>query len=467
MDKELLKKGKDILNALNANGFEAYLIGDIVKSTFANTFVLDAEVTTIAQISDIKNIFVGHVDEEGENYVIVTIDNYKFKITPFKNDPKVKPNPNSHYSKNLINDIALRDFTFNAIIMSHSGNIKDFYHGKSDIKFKTIRTINKPAKAIKKDPSIILKAFRYMAIDGFHMSSNLKSAIRTKAKLLKKADVGVIDEEMYHIYNAKGSFKAIRRMQRYGVCFYTGLYKKVLYDYSRRYKMLDYEDFLAMCFVLNEGIDERRISHVTDIERFKKVYNVALTNPKCKFDILTMYSAGKDVLTRAWRINKLLKRTNVKLEKIMEEYDKLPIHKTCDLAFKGEDILALCEGISAEKVLMLVDEVVFKVLNGELPNNREQIKDFITDEIALNKDVEEVPIIKVEDIPEEIGKQVMTELEEVSSTLSDSVSEIVNTCIKNLKDKQVLLEDDRVLEVRLRALLMDYLESRGKKHGQN
>ena len=90
---------------------------------------------------------------------------------------------------------------------------------------------------------------------------------------------------------------------------------------------------------------------------------------ECNYDNLTLYSNTLNNLIKANRINHTLKRSKNRTKQITQRYNDLPIKKTCDLKFKGEDIIKLIQdkcgkNYSGGKELTdLVDEIIFNVIN--------------------------------------------------------------------------------------------------------
>jgi hypothetical protein len=63
-----------------------------------------------------------------------------------------------HYSKNLSDDLATKNFTINAIAMSYGGKLTDADEGCEDIKNRKIRTVGSPKQKFNNYPIEILNA---------------------------------------------------------------------------------------------------------------------------------------------------------------------------------------------------------------------------------------------------------------------------------------------------------------------
>ena len=80
--------------------------------------------------------------------------------------------------------------------------------------------------------------------------------------------------------------------------------------------------------------------------------------------MLSLFSYGKEIAIKAYRINKILGRTKFSLvnveKRISKEYDNLPIKKRCDLKFKGEDIMRISDLRDADTIGDIFEDIAFK-----------------------------------------------------------------------------------------------------------
>jgi len=72
----------------------------------------------------------------------------------------------------------------------------------------------------------------------------------------------------------------------------------------------------------------------------------------------------------------LLREDNDQSQLIMDIYQKLPIRKTCDLKFKGQDILELTSLRNAEIIGEVIDDITYQVITGQLPNEYIPLKKY-------------------------------------------------------------------------------------------
>ena len=188
MPKEVLF----ILNKLNEEGFDAYIVGGCVRDKLLGLHPHDYDITTSAKpdeikrvFKDFKNILIG--EEFGT--VGVLMNETLYEVTTFRIDGKYlnfrKPE-NVTFSKSLREDLKRRDFTINAMAMDSSGELYDPFGGKKDLDDKVLRAVGNPHERIKEDAIRILRAIRFAGRFDFYIEDDLFDAISFERKLLKK-----------------------------------------------------------------------------------------------------------------------------------------------------------------------------------------------------------------------------------------------------------------------------------------
>jgi tRNA nucleotidyltransferase/poly(A) polymerase len=85
----------------------------------------------------------------------------------------------------LIDDLARRDFTVNAMAEDEDGNIIDPFNGRKDLKRMVLETPLPSLITLRDDPLRLLRAFRFHVTKGFEMSRELKLAMRDPSVMNK------------------------------------------------------------------------------------------------------------------------------------------------------------------------------------------------------------------------------------------------------------------------------------------
>ena len=181
-----------ILNKLNEEGFEAYIVGGCVRDKLLGLIPHDYDITTSAKPHEIKRIFKDFktilIGEEFGTIGIL-IEETLYEVTTFRIDGKYKnfrKPENVIFSENLVEDLKRRDFTINAMAMDSMGELYDPFGGKKDLEDKVLRAVGRPNERLKEDAIRILRAIRFAGRLNLFIEDDLFDAISFERKLLKK-----------------------------------------------------------------------------------------------------------------------------------------------------------------------------------------------------------------------------------------------------------------------------------------
>ena len=133
------EKVNELLIELNRNGFEAFIVGGCVRDSILGKTPHDWDICTNAKPDGIKECLSKyHTIDTGIKHgtVSVEIDKEIFEITTYRIDGEYSDNrhpKNVDFTTNIIDDLARRDFTINAIAYNDEKGIVDPYHGCEDL----------------------------------------------------------------------------------------------------------------------------------------------------------------------------------------------------------------------------------------------------------------------------------------------------------------------------------------------
>ena len=378
--------GKRILKTLNNNGFEAYFVGEAVRNFILKKQVTRVDITTNANISSLKKLFMNYTFEDINEYsTIISFEDKKFYINSFVTNihDDYKINYNKHYSKNLLDDLSRRDFTINAIAMSHSGKITDPFNGYGDIQKKKIKHIGKAKVKFCKDPSLIIKAFSLMSELNYNFSRKTKKEINKRRKYLCEHVIKTRIEDFKQIFENPYSKKAIVMMNKTNIDMVLPTFKKALRLLCNRYKKVDFQDVLMMSFILNGKIEKSLASLIEDHSKFMAVYDIAMSNKKSNFDEITLFKYGLDNCLIANRINNALGYSRIKTKKITKKWNTLKVKNPDDLLYGSIDIKKIIRAKDYYIIDDILNEVCVSIILGEITNSELEIQKMVLS--LLNK----------------------------------------------------------------------------------
>ena len=196
-----------IIDTLNKNGFEAYLVGGCVRDMLMDIPPHDYDITTSAPPEAILTLFEKTVPT-GIKHGTVTVINggIAAEVTTYRADGDYTDHrrPKSvTFVKSLKEDLARRDFTVNAIAYNKTKGVKDFFGGTEDINNKILRAVGEPKKRFREDALRILRLFRFASVLEFTPEKETLNAALKCAPLLESISAERISSEVRKAINGK------------------------------------------------------------------------------------------------------------------------------------------------------------------------------------------------------------------------------------------------------------------------
>ena len=391
MQSVYLSKGRELLKLLINNGFEGYFVGECVRNTIMNIDFSRADIVTNASIDDLKRInnyiFNDSATYIDSNTIKVVYNDYDFYFKSFSSlDNQMSDNRTKltkHYSSNLLDELATRDFTIDAIAMSYSGKVTDAYNGVDDIKAKRIRTISNPKIRFNNYPLDILEAIKLVGELKFQVSDKTYQAMVKKSKLLISQNKEEIFNYMDNILHAKYTKKAMAYLMSRGIYKNIPSLDKGIKAISRSNKEISIEELLLASFVLNGEIDTDYLTYIEDREIFEEIFNLALAQKKGIYEPFTLFKYGENVATEANFINYLIGRDHIRAKAISKDYNELKIKSYDDLAYDIKDVCRITNlDQENDAIKEIIDNVVLNILSETLRNDHDEIERFILKELT-------------------------------------------------------------------------------------
>ena len=143
----------------------------------------------------------------------------KWEVTTLRKDGSYgdgrRPD-NVSFGKNIIDDLARRDFTINAMAIDSKGLIIDEFMGENDLQNNIIRSVGNANERIAEDGLRILRAFRFLDLERNNLrtfDSDLENAINNNVHMLDKVSKERITDELMKILNSNNPYKIFSKMQ--------------------------------------------------------------------------------------------------------------------------------------------------------------------------------------------------------------------------------------------------------------
>lgn len=181
-----------ILNKLNSSGYEAYVVGGCVRDSLIGKKPKDWDICTNAKPEETMKVFKGfHIIPTGLQHGTVTImvNGEGYEVTTYRVDGDYSDGRHPDkvsFTSSLAEDLARRDFTFNALAYSDEEGIVDLYGGIEDLKLKRLRCVGNPTERFNEDALRIMRAIRFSSVLGCKIEENTHNSMVELYKNLDK-----------------------------------------------------------------------------------------------------------------------------------------------------------------------------------------------------------------------------------------------------------------------------------------
>ena len=221
-----------------AAGHRLYLVGGVVREAVAGRFGprADLDCTTDARPAAVRRI-VGDVATsvwtQGERFGTIgcVVDGRAFEITTHRAEhyERWSRKPVVAFGDDVIQDLARRDFTVNAMaIDTADGALIDPHGGRDDLMAQVLRTPLDPAVSFGDDPLRMLRAARFIASHGLAPDDALVGAVEAMGDRLDIVSVERVRDEFEKLLLLDDPSEGFRFL------FHTGLIERVTEGLARR-----------------------------------------------------------------------------------------------------------------------------------------------------------------------------------------------------------------------------------------
>ena len=190
-----------IARKLEEAGFETWCVGGAIRDNLLNLENHDFDLTTAAPPDDVRRLFKRTVPVGLEHGTVAVLDRAQraHEVTTFRRDIKTDGrHAVVEFGVSLMDDLARRDFTINAIAY-HPGRHewRDPFHGADDLDAKLIRSVGDPNWRFQEDYLRILRALRFSARFGFRIHSGTLEAAKANVQGLAQLSAERVRDEWF------------------------------------------------------------------------------------------------------------------------------------------------------------------------------------------------------------------------------------------------------------------------------
>lgn len=210
-----------IAKQLEDAGFETWCVGGAIRDNLLRLENHDFDLTTAAPPAAVQKLFKRTVPVGIEHGTVAVLDsaNRPHEVTTFRKDIQTDGrHAVVEFGVSLIDDLARRDFTINAIAyhpIRHEW--RDPFHGEQDLDKKLIRSVGDPNWRFQEDYLRILRALRFSARFEFRIHARTLEAAKANAQGLAQLSAERVRDEWFKgIQTAKKLSKLVALWREVG-----------------------------------------------------------------------------------------------------------------------------------------------------------------------------------------------------------------------------------------------------------
>lgn len=395
-------KVKYIIDKIDENNYEAFIVGGCVRDSVIGIQPHDYDITTSATPQKIMEIFKEFkCIETGIEHgtISVVIDNEIYEITTYRIEGEYKDyrRPDKvKFTCNLQDDLKRRDFTINAMAYNEKTKLVDIFGGKSDIDKKIIKTVGNPNERFNEDGLRMIRAIRFSSKLDFDIEEDTLKAIYDNAHIIENISKERITDEfskiilsdrpenLIYLFKTK-IFNHLNISEEFDDKKIDNLFKKIIVlkkiekDLIKRLTIIDYiiEELNINCKnICNELIYSKKIVKIEnillecmseiDVEKLDKINIKKILN-----------KIGIDLFKTYLDINKIIYDNEKYFNKIIDILHEIEENNECytikNLNINGNDIISL--GYKNEKIGEILNYLLEEVIKDPGLNEKKILLD--------------------------------------------------------------------------------------------
>ena len=219
MDFLLPDEVGSIIDRLFKAGYRADVVGGPVRDFLMGREPHDYDITTSATPDEVKAVFSDlRTVDTGIKHGTVTlvIGKNHYEITTYRIDGEYRDSRRPEtvsFTEDIVEDLARRDFTMNAIAYNPRDGITDPWGGREDISRSLIRAVREPHLRFTEDALRILRGIRFASTLGFSVEEATRVAIFDTKDLLLNISAERIYTELYKLFSGDGAERVLSEFE--------------------------------------------------------------------------------------------------------------------------------------------------------------------------------------------------------------------------------------------------------------
>ncbi|WP_313020506.1 CCA tRNA nucleotidyltransferase [Macrococcoides bohemicum] len=385
----LIIAANEVIGELKLHGYEAYIVGGAVRNLLLKKEINDIDITTNCLPENIIKIFSKTVPVGIDHgTVIVLRQDYQFEVTTFRIDGEYidhrRPDQ-VQFVTDLKSDLERRDFTINALALSETHEIIDYFDGQKDLVNKEIRAVGNAAHRFEEDALRMMRAIRFQSVLYFNIEENTLLAIEKHAATIALVSIERIVVEMKKLLMGKGVHQALH-------IFYKTMYSHLPFfrdikGNTASYQVhspVDFTVYIAYIIYCELKVNQDLTSKISDFklsnQEKKQIKDCVLifdyfNQPDMSLKSF-VYRFDIDLIQDVYRFilnEKIIFDNLVDITSIQNAKQQLPSQTRDELQIDGNVLMSYLNKKPGPWLKSMINKIELAVIEGRLSNRQEKI----------------------------------------------------------------------------------------------
>jgi tRNA nucleotidyltransferase (CCA-adding enzyme) len=211
-----------VLERLQADGHEAYLVGGCVRDLVTGRLPQDWDVATQAVPAQVQRLFQKVIPTGiAHGTVTVLVPGGQVEVTTYRVEAGYADGRRPdrvEFRRDLEEDLARRDFTINAMAFDpRAKEFRDPFEGLEDLTRRRVRCVGDAAARFGEDGLRPLRAVRFATVLDFELEADTESAIPGALDVFRKVAQERVRDEFLKLLLAPGVARGLRLLSTTGL----------------------------------------------------------------------------------------------------------------------------------------------------------------------------------------------------------------------------------------------------------
>ena len=327
IDNKLIDKDAYyVLDTLNANGYEAYVVGGAVRDLLIGCKPKDFDIVTEATPRTVRKLFRNsRIIGRRFRLVHVVFPDQIIEVSTFRSEDATDSENNIFGT--LTEDAQRRDFTINSLYYNPSNSrLLDIHGGCNDLNNRILRAVIPIDVSFTGDPIRMIRAVIYAVKCSLEIDSEIKGAFYKYSKELTKVSESRMVEEVNKILLSGHSLEILKRLDKYDLLIF--IMPRISEEIMRKNAHLN-NDLKELDKAIQSGIQVTPSDAYAALMSFiinKKEVEKLEINDRLSYVMQLLHKALRP-LGIPWKIlieagAKILETKNIEFLKVSKNYDK-------------------------------------------------------------------------------------------------------------------------------------------------